>query len=234
MQADWSTIGKRLRWAIEQRPAEGRKRGVRKFESDLTDRSNEQEADGRRAIPGVTMPSIQGYLKDDVRPSLDFLEAAADLCGVDDTWLKTGKGHGPGYPNEDHAEAARTASATVSAQIVLGDIFTLTGSEPGLSMLHRRVFEEVGRPLTDNPPPWLAGLMEVWLQLGESGDSDGVEDFEAVVIETLMGPLRRMECDPVEMYRARNFDAYVFAMTPVMLMLAAERTRQNLDAEEVD
>ena len=229
MQGDWgTTIGERLRWAINQRPRDGRRRGVRKFQSDIANRSSQLVKDGHRAIPGVTMPSIQGYLQDHAKPSFYFLEAAADLCRVDEAWLISGKGH----PTDEHAEAARTAAATVSAQLEIGDLFSVTGSGPSLDMLHRGVFETLGRPLPDAPPPWLAGLIEVWLQLTEGSETDA--DFETVVVETLMGPLERMGVDPVEMYGAGNFDSYVFAMTPVMLMLAAERTRQNLDAEEVD
>ena len=223
MQGDWGTIGGRLRWAIQQRPRDGKQRGVRKFQRDLEIRSKSQVKDGRAAIPGVTVPSIQGYLADVARPSLNFLEPAAELCGVDEGWLITGRG----YPTEDHAKAARTAAATVSAQITVGDIFQITGSGAGLAMLHRRVFEELGRPLSDPPPPWLAGLIEVWLQLSESSGSGGDPDFEATVAETLMGPLKLMGVDPVEMQETENFDSYVFAMTPVMLMLAAERARQG-------
>lgn len=168
MQGDWGTIGGRLRWAIQRRPRDGRKRGVRKFQSDLEERSRGEVEAGQPAIPGVTMPSIQGYLKDEVKPSLHFLEQSADLCEVDEDWLITGRG----YPTEDQARAANTVAATVSAQIKLGDMFTQTGSEPGLALLHRRVFKKLKRPMTDRPPPWLASLIEVWLQLSESGKKD--------------------------------------------------------------
>ena len=230
MKGDWSTIGGRLRWAIQQRPRDGRQRGVRKFQRDLEIRSKKQVRDGRAAIPGVTIPSIQGYLADVAKPSLNFLGPAAELCGVHEDWLVTGVG----YPTEDRARAANTAAATVSAQIKLGDLFTRTGSEPGLALLHRRVFKKLRRPMTDRPPPWLAGLIEVWLQLSESEDSDGDADFEATVVETLMRPLKLMGVDPMEMQEGKNFDSYVFAMTPVMLMLTAERARQAEALENLE
>ena len=178
------------------------------------------------------MPSIQGYLNDVTKPTIYFLEAAADLCGVDRPWLS----HGVGHPTEDHVKA-HIATATVSAQMVIGNVFTLTGSEPDLAMLHGTVFTKLGRLLSDTPPPWLAGLIEVWLQLSEPrflSDSDA--DFEATVTDTLMRPLELMGVDPVKMHEGRNFDPYVFAMTPVMLLLAEERARQRktLEAEEED
>ena len=231
MQGDWGTIGGRLRWAIQQRPRDGRQRGVRKFQRDLEARSQKEVKDGRAAIPGVTMPSIQGYLNDAAKPSYYFFEEAADLCQVDEPWLMTGVG----YPNEDQAKVARIAAATVSAQIEIGDLFSLTGSEPGLDMLHRGVFKKLRRPMSDRPPPWLAGFIEVWLQLSEPRFwSDRDTDFEATVVETLMRPLKLMGVDPEEMHRGKNFDSYAFAMIPVMLALAKERKRQSetLEAEE--
>ena len=75
-------------------------------------------------------------------------------------------------------------------------------------------------------------LIAKWLQLSLGSDTDA--DFEAIIVETLMGPLKLLGVDPVEMQEARNFDSYVFAMTPVMLMLAEERTRQGeaLESQE--
>ena len=47
-QVDLDTIGKRLRWAIEQRPPQGRKRGVRLFQSDMESRMKELETQKKK------------------------------------------------------------------------------------------------------------------------------------------------------------------------------------------
>ena len=188
------------------------------------------EAEAGEGTRGTSYASVYEYVegKGTTEPPLSFLRPAAEVLGVRVEWLVSGRG----YPTEEHAKAARTAAATVSAQIKIGDIFEITGSGPGPAMLHRKVFKKLGRPLSDTPPPWLAGLIEVWLQLSEGSDTD--TNFEAMVVETVMGPLKRMGCDPVKMQDARRFDAYVFAVTPVMLMLAVERTRQGeaLESQE--
>lgn len=82
-QEDWSTIGRRLRWAIDRRPSKGRQRGVRRFQREIEGRA---EAEGRQNL-GVTLTSIMKYLNDEVMPSIAFLELAADLLGVRVGWL---------------------------------------------------------------------------------------------------------------------------------------------------
>lgn len=88
------TLAGRLRRAIQIRPSQGRRRGVRLFQTEMEERSRAREAADGPPIPGVTLPSIQSYVRteDPVEPSLDFLRAAADLLGVRFAWLVAGEG----------------------------------------------------------------------------------------------------------------------------------------------
>lgn len=105
---DLNTIGERLRWAIGQRPRDGRQRGVRKFQRDIQARSIERADQGERGIPGVTLPSIMTYLNDETEPSVEFLREAARVLAVREEWLAFGEGFptaaenaaGVGFPKE--------------------------------------------------------------------------------------------------------------------------------------
>lgn len=108
MQGELNTLGKRLRWAIERRPADGREKGVRKFQRDLHDRADELREQGEKLM-GTSLPSIMSYLNDDGTPSLPFLQEAADLCGVRAAWLAFDDGE-----PIDTWEATRVAAAQVA------------------------------------------------------------------------------------------------------------------------
>lgn len=120
MQADLSTPGGRLGWAIKRRPPEGRRRGIRLFADDMRERA--EELDG---LQGYTMPSIQSYLTDDVEPSVTFLREAAALCGVRAEWLAFGQG----APTEGEELARRAAEGAVPAGI---DPDVVQGFDDGL------------------------------------------------------------------------------------------------------
>ena len=89
---DLKTVGERLGWAIEKRPAIGKQRGLRKFQRDIEKRAAELWEAEKIKIPGVSMLSIMKYLKDDVTPSVAFLREAAQLAGVRPEWLAFGSG----------------------------------------------------------------------------------------------------------------------------------------------
>jgi hypothetical protein len=90
--ADFDTIGKRLRWAIERRPTKGRERGLRLFQRDMEARARELEAAGSDRVPPFTLPSIMTYLTDETEPSPTFVREAARLCGVKRSWIMFGDG----------------------------------------------------------------------------------------------------------------------------------------------
>ena len=102
MNVDLSTIGKRLRWAIERRPAEGQARGIRKFQRDLTARAVELKEAGGSTIAGLTLPSVMSYLNDAATPSVEFIREASQLAGVRATWLAWGEG-APTQSEQDEA-----------------------------------------------------------------------------------------------------------------------------------
>lgn len=78
--AQRTTLGERLRRAIDRQPPEGRSRGIGLLISKI------------KGVTGATYPSIASYLEDDVKPPLEFLEAAATALGVRLAWLAFGEG----------------------------------------------------------------------------------------------------------------------------------------------
>lgn len=88
------TFGERLRLAIEQQPAEGKRRGLRLFKKRIAEHAPD--------VPGTSLRAIQGYLRGDAEPTPAFIAAAAQLLGVRAAWLAWDHG----APTEE-AESAR-------------------------------------------------------------------------------------------------------------------------------
>jgi hypothetical protein len=104
---EWSTLPMRLQWAIDRQPWQGRRRGLRLFQSRIEERARELEKAGGK-LEGVHLSSIQGYVSGDVEPSLTFLREAADLLAVRRAWLI----EGDGVPSALEESARRRAIAT--------------------------------------------------------------------------------------------------------------------------
>lgn len=103
---DFETLASRLRWAIDQQPAEGRKRGLRLFQRRM-------EEAGGKGLEGTALSSIQAYLKG-TAPSLAWTEVAAVVLGVRVAWLAFGVGF-PTDGEQDQIEALAKKSVTVPA-----------------------------------------------------------------------------------------------------------------------
>lgn len=108
---DRNTLEGRLRWAIE-RPSwrEGKKRGLRLFQSRMEPRVAEVAKAGGPILEGVALSSIQTYLNGDVVPPLPFLREAAPVLGVREAWLISGDG----FPTEEENATARGIRMTSS------------------------------------------------------------------------------------------------------------------------
>jgi hypothetical protein len=106
----WRTLPGRLRWAIDRLPKQGRRRGLRLFVARMQERARELERKRERALTGVYLSSIQGYVSGDVDPPLYFLEQAADVLGVRLAWLNAGEG----AATEEEERIWRDAKAQVS------------------------------------------------------------------------------------------------------------------------
>lgn len=78
----FGSLGARLEWAIERQPPEGKSRGAGLLISKLQNRGS----------PGASYPSIGSYVKDEVRPPLDFISAASEALSVRPSWLAFGEG----------------------------------------------------------------------------------------------------------------------------------------------
>lgn len=77
-----ATLGERLRLAVEAwEPGDGRP-SVRRFQREMEKRLGE-----RGGRMGVSYPAINSYLQDASKPSLEWIDEAADLLGVRAVWL---------------------------------------------------------------------------------------------------------------------------------------------------
>lgn len=85
MAKDWGTLAGRLRWAANQQPRDGRRRGIRLFQSRMEDHAKAIGADNL----GVSMSSIDSYVRAEVPviPSLEFIQEAARVLRVRESWL---------------------------------------------------------------------------------------------------------------------------------------------------
>lgn len=111
-------VGARLRLAIAERF--GRDKGVSEFAAALAERSAQREAEGRGGIRGISRAMVYRYTSDNpdtrLAPTLEFIEAAAEVLGVPFTWLATGRNaaeelFGPPSPPADEIQAMREGIA---------------------------------------------------------------------------------------------------------------------------
>lgn len=89
-QADFSTLGGRLEWAIEAMPPAGRERGQSLFSKMLSKRDEALRPQGKR-LPS-SRPSINSYVTNKTEPPVTFIREAADILGVREEWLAFGSG----------------------------------------------------------------------------------------------------------------------------------------------
>lgn len=96
------SISERLRWAAQQQPREGRRRGLRLFQTRMEERAEERAEElaeelaeeGQRELVGCSLSAIQGYVSSDgPEPSIDFLREAAQILNVRLAWLAAGDGY---------------------------------------------------------------------------------------------------------------------------------------------
>lgn len=67
-------------------------------------------------VEGTTYPSLRSYIRDGVTPSLPFLKAAAEVCGVREAWLISGLGSMTNEEKGPGTAAERRKEATVADQ----------------------------------------------------------------------------------------------------------------------
>jgi transcriptional regulator with XRE-family HTH domain len=209
-QEDWSTIGRRLRWAIDRRPSKGRQRGVRRFQREIEGRA---EAEDRHNL-GVTLTSIMKYLHDEVTPSIAFLELAADLLGVRVGWLAFGDDTPFGIasvlvdgPDEHHARVERAFSRGAGVDLPLRGPALL--QMPGApTAVHALVQDLWYRRLVIWRPRWRA--------TNKGQDRARLEVRLAWQIgQAIAAPLKRLKLELSEL--SDDFMAdHILAMTPVL------------------
>jgi len=105
------TIGERLQWAIQHLPRRGRQRGLRLFQRLMEERAEEIEREGGPPLVGTYLSSVQGYVRGEVEPSMQFLVEAARVLGVREAWLIVGDGP----PTDEEERWAIEAGARLAA-----------------------------------------------------------------------------------------------------------------------
>jgi hypothetical protein len=223
MQEDLSSLGGRLRWAIQQRPPQGNKRGVNLFQADLVARSAARAKAGHGPLAGITLPTIRTYLPLKGQParrepSPSFLREAADLCGVSFAWLVSGEG----APTEAHRAVAGIATRS-------------TYSSQG-ARLQRAAFTALGLPVPQphggpgGLAPWTAALGEVWVRLVAASVAAGAgqldAQLEAKIGAAVAAPLKALGIKARDVQRSGVLADYLFAVTPALLILARQQQEQ--------
>lgn len=190
------TLGERLRLSIERWGG-----GIRGFQKEMK----------AHEVRGHSMPSIYSYLDDEVTPSLDFLEVAADVLRVRLEWLRTGEGK----PTAAEEEIEKRVTEQIGHPIqepwkALADAFPAS-----------RCFapEDVAT----------AALWDTWGNLwsthpGEEGMDDDVA--ERVLGEILQHPLSVLGVDLADLrgWQARN---YVVSMCQAVNMLLTRHLERD-------
>jgi hypothetical protein len=109
------SIGERLRTAVGSTYP-----SVLQFQKDV---EREFERRGGKAR-GCSYPSIAGYLKDYVKPNLDFIDVAAEMLGVSPVWLAHGIGPRDAMPEPGEAcpACALRSRRIADAVAILSDL----------------------------------------------------------------------------------------------------------------
>ena len=158
-----------------------------------------------RQVPGSSYAMVHRYLRGQWKPSLGFLEAAAEVLGVRQQWLTYGEG--PHTAAEAAMPASRTVSVSVSLDAVLvteteAKLLDLAG-ELGLAELHA-----VRRRL-------IASCRD-----GHQATPNEIEELGDWLGKRVLEPLQRLESDLSE----RQGEDYVRAACHA-LMLAMPESR---------
>ncbi len=119
------SLSKRLKKALEDWKRGGAGRSISSFHRILAERQ----------VPGSSYAMVHRYLRGQWKPSLGFLEAAAEVLGVRKEWLTYGEGP---RTAAEAAMASRTISVGLGAVLVTeteAKLLDLAG-ELGLAELH--------------------------------------------------------------------------------------------------
>jgi transcriptional regulator with XRE-family HTH domain len=116
------------------------------FQRDIDKRAQELESEGERLL-GVTLASIQGYLRDDAEPSVAFLREAARILEVREPWLISGHGAPTSAEEARRLEAERRRRGELERAVVEG------------------FSEGLGEPFDTLPDVAEAGLWRLWAAL---------------------------------------------------------------------
>ena len=204
-----NTVGERLKAAIERRREEGRG-GLRQFSRTLAE----------RGVRGSSLPSIYTYLKDEAVPSVDFMEAAADVLRVRLDWLR----HGEGEQTESEDELVERFTKDLgAATLVIGEQW-LRGAYPEFDrltsmtrlMLLHAWRAHAARLLEAADVPHAAPGEEARLQMGRGRDE---EVMTRPFVEALRLPLAQLRVAPDEL-RDGHLNRYVFAMCQALATVA--------------
>ena len=253
MREEWQTLESRLKWAINQQVPVGRRRGLRLFQRRMEGRSKEIEKGGGKPLLGRSLSTIQNYLSGQQPPPLSFLQEAARVLGIRESWLISNEGG----PTEAHAEAQLSPGQPPSDRLlrlkatILGELgLKNSGGDDtnGLPSAEGEV-ESPRSPTVELIPYWLGALNEVWLRLrfqeilsdpagaltaARNEDDSADRRIEKEIARTLAGPLEALSIKPAH-WDEETLGDYVVAMSPALLFLASARNDQlRNSANETD
>lgn len=192
-----TTVGQRLSQFIGDEP--DKKMSIRAFAAAMKAREPRPK--------GSTRAMIHRYLAGAPEPPADFITAAADVLNLNPEWLAFGRG--PASAGHARVDEWKRKEAVEE---------------------HARFLGALGAPKDFHPRHWLPSLLEVQRRLDSGplfvGGRLREDDSEERIAKALRAPLDAFGVDARRM-TGDMLNDYITSMVPVLLALAAERTRQT-------
>jgi transcriptional regulator with XRE-family HTH domain len=205
--AEWDSLAGRLRWAIQQLPHAGRRRGLRYFQSMMAERAGELASGGPLdRLDGYTLSSIQTYLSGKRLPSLRFLQEAASILSVREAWLISHDGS-PGEASADPGAASEALTRPAKDRMAAIEAAFERGA--GIRLPLRTVLHPA-----DPEPALIAlrGLLRRGLASRPRARDIGLAEQLA---EAVVAPLRDLEVD-LDLLSPDFLEEHIIDMSPII------------------
>lgn len=178
---NWHTFAERLRWAIDEQPREGRRRGLRLFVKRM------------EGVQGASLSQVQAYLRGQTEPSLPFVQAAAHMLGVRAAWLAFGSGAPVLTEAADDAEvlALRFATAALFRELGKGPE-VVRNVKAGFSAPYAPSLHRLAMRTMDARHSW-AGDVQFMIEKRQPGwalsvDDDRLEEARRIIAAAIVAP----------------------------------------------
>lgn len=217
------TFAGRLKDGIGRLPPDGKKTGNKNFLRAL----KAHAAATKTTISGISVGSLDGYLKGRRLPSIGFIEAAAHVFGVRFEWLRTGEGD-----RTEHGEAANRVSTSAArdydAVRIRNTLNRALAIPDPIAFKHTKTSYSLGTP-EGHIPSWVAPVGALVARFaaaeGTFTSADRAVKLEAEIGKALAAPLRTLGLHGS--IGGEALEDYIQTMVAPLLVLARVRGRRG-------